>query len=82
MSWSLTCCCSVVRVSNITRSRPMICKSLLRFACTCLMVLTRSVRPSSAKYSHCMGTTTPLAAHRPLSVSMDRLGGQSISTKS
>ena len=48
-------------------------------ACTCLMVLTRSDRPSSAKYSHCIGTITPWALHRPFSVSRLRLGGQSIS---
>ncbi|MNV78448.1 hypothetical protein D3C71_1719360 [compost metagenome] len=82
LSWSLTCCCKVMRGSNITRSRPMICRSALRLACTCLMVLTRSVSPSSAKYSHCMGTITPWALHSPLRVSMLKLGGQSMSTKS
>jgi hypothetical protein len=60
----------------------MICSSGFRLACTCLMVLTRSDRPSSAKYSHCMGTITPCAAHRPLSVSRLSDGGQSMSTKS
>ena len=50
----------------------------LRLACTCLIVLTRSVRPSSAKYSHCIGTITPWAQASPLSVSRLRLGGQSI----
>ena len=44
-------------------------------ACTCLMVLTRSDKPSSAKYSHCMGTITPWALHRPLRVSMLTLNG-------
>jgi threonine/homoserine/homoserine lactone efflux protein len=73
---------AISRGSNITRSRPMICRFLLRLACTCLMVLTRSVSPSSAKYSHCIGTITPWAAHRPFSVNRLRLGGQSISTKS
>jgi hypothetical protein len=72
----------VMRGSNMTRSRPMTCSSRLRLACTCLMVLTRSDRPSSAKYSHCMGTITPWALHRPLRVSRLSDGGQSISTKS
>src|SRR5665647_3254356 len=71
-----------MRGSNITRSSPMICRSLFMLAWTCLMVLTRSVSPSSAKYSHCIGTITPCAEHRPLSVSMDSDGGQSIRMKS
>ena len=60
----------------------MICRSGLRLACTCLMVLTRSDRPSSAKYSHCIGTITPCAQHRPFSVNRLSDGGQSIRMKS
>ena len=71
-----------MRGSNMTRSRPITLSSRLRLACTRLIVLTKSDRPSSAKYSHCMGITTPWAAHRPLSVSIDSEGGQSMRMKS
>ena len=42
------------------------------------MVLISALRPSSAKYSHCIGTSTPSAAASALSVSSDSDGGQSI----
>ncbi|CFU81985.1 Uncharacterised protein [Bordetella pertussis] len=81
-SWADTCCCKVMRGSNITRNKPMTRSSLLILRCTRLIVFTRSDRPSSAKYSHCIGMMTPCAAASPLRVSSDSVGGQSISTKS
>ena len=60
----------------------MIFSSVLKFAWIFLIVLTRSDRPSSAKYSHCIGMITPCAAQKPLRVSRDSEGGQSIRTKS
>ena len=42
------------------------------------MVSTSELRPSSAKYSHCIGTITPSAAASALSVSSDSEGGQSM----
>src|SRR5690606_14678697 len=47
-SWAETCCCRVMRGSNITRSRPMSLRPRLRLACTFLMVFTKSDSPSSA----------------------------------
>src|SRR3546814_12276712 len=79
--WAETCCCSVTRVSNITRNNPISCRFGLRLRCTRLIVLTRSDKPSNAKYSHCIGMITPCAEAKPLSVSKDKVGGQSIKMK-
>ena len=73
-SCSLTCCCSVMRGSNITRSRPMTA-GRVEVGVHLLDGVDQIGRPSSAKYSHCMGTITPCALHRPLRVSMEATAG-------
>ena len=77
-----TCWARVFRGSNITRTTPSMTSLGFRRALIFLMVLTRSARPSMAKYSHCMGISTASAAVRALTVSRLRAGGQSMRTKS
>ena len=59
---------------------PWISSSGLRLPRTSSIVRISWVRPSSAKNSHCSGTSTASAAAMALTVSRFSDGGQSIST--
>ncbi len=59
---------------------PWIFSRGLSVARTCSTVLSSWLRPSSAKNSHCSGTSTASAAASALMVSRFSDGGQSIST--
>ena len=67
-----------MRPSNIVNSTPSIVRCGLYAAFTFSIVAVSADRPSSAKYSACIGTTTPSAATSALSVSRPSDGGQSI----
>jgi hypothetical protein len=68
----------LLRTSYIVRSTPSISSFGLRRALTARIVSLSDDSPSSAKYSHCIGTITPSAAVSALIVSRCSDGGQSI----
>ena len=64
----------------MVRSSPAMRIPGLRRSLTRSTVSRRAASPSSAKYSHCIGTSTESAAQSPFTVSMLRAGGQSTMT--
>jgi Mrp family chromosome partitioning ATPase len=69
-------------IDEAVKKIPPIPRERLRLCCIRLTVCRSRVKPSKAKYSHCMGISTASAAAMPLMVSTPRLGGQSIRIKS
>ncbi|MCY1178152.1 hypothetical protein D9M73_184910 [compost metagenome] len=78
MSWAETSFIRLRRGSYIVRNRPSTLRFGLSSSAMRLMLSTRSLKPSSAKYSHCMGIMTPSAATSAFKVSIESDGGQSI----
>ncbi|MNT93802.1 hypothetical protein D3C72_2353600 [compost metagenome] len=78
MSCAETSLVRLMRGSYMVRSRPSIFSAGLSIWAMRWMLLIRSLKPSRAKYSHCMGMITPSAATRALTVSIDSAGGQSM----
>ena len=71
----------LVRLSNIVRITPRTFNSGKSADRTRSIVWVSCPNPSSARYSHCTGTTTPsIAAINPFTVNKPSEGGQSIST--
>ena len=78
----LTALARLLRTSYMVRMMPSISSAGLSFCFSALMVLISELRPSSAKYSHCIGTMMPSAAAKAFRVSSDSDGGQSMMMKS
>ncbi len=75
-----TCSLSELRLSNMVITTPWMERRGLSVVRICSMVCSSWLRPSSAKNSHCSGTSTASAATRALMVSRFSEGGQSIRT--
>ena len=75
---STTCRARLVRSSNMVKTIPSIASSGLNESRTRSTVSRSSERPSSAKYSVWIGTSTESAADRALTVRSDSDGGQSM----
>ncbi len=73
-TWSV----SRLRRSNIVSAMPTMPSSGLNRCCTCSTVCSSWLSPSSAKNSHCSGTSSVSAALSALSVSSPSDGGQSM----
>src|SRR5262249_49928123 len=74
---SATCLARFMRSSYIVSTMPSISSEGLSASRTRSMVFRSCEMPSSAKYSHCIGTSTESAAVSPLMVSRPRDGGES-----